>query len=358
MSIRRVGVLLGKELRQGWRNVMFVFAVVMPIVFTILVSLLFGSVFSGKARLGLVDQGGSAIVGQAAGLASLDVKVYDSPQALRAATADGMVDIGLVLPAGFDAQVQRGERAVLAAYVWGESSLKNRTVAATAFTNLLRDLTGQEAPVAIATDILGDSGSVPWEKRLLPIIVLMAVILGGGIVPAALLVEEKQKRTLRALTTSAASLGEVFAAKGMLGWIVSMAMAVITLLLNRAWGPEPELLLLSLAVGAVMAACIGILLGAFIKDMPMFMTVVKAGGLFLYAPGIIYMFPEIPQWIGRIFPTYYIVQPALEITQQGGGWTDVAPELAVLVALNAILIAIIAAVVHRAPETEGALNPA
>jgi ABC-2 type transport system permease protein len=212
--------------------------------------------------------------------------------------------------------------------------------------------------VEIATTVLGDGASVPWEKRLLPLIVLLAIILGGSVVPAALLVEEKQKRTLRALTTTAASLGEVFAAKGLLGVIVSMIMAVITLLLNRAWGPEPLLLLLSLGLGAVMAACIGILLGAFIKDMNMFMTVVKASGILLYAPALVYMFPGIPQWIGRIFPTYYIIQPALEITQQGGAWADVAPELAVLAALDLALIAVIMGVAHRAPETEGALNPA
>ncbi len=358
MSIRRVGVLLGKELRQGWRNVIFVFAVVIPIVVTILVSLLFGSVFSGKARVGLVDSGNSELIGRATGLAALDVKLYDSPQALRAATAQGLVDLGIVLPDDFDGQIRRGEKAVLTAFVWGESTLKNRAVAAATFTTLVRDIAGQETPVEIVTDTLGDGASMPWEKRLLPLIVLLAVVLGGAVVPAALLVEEKQKRTLRALTTTSASLGEVFAAKGLLGVIVSVAMAVITLLLNRAWGPEPALLLLSLALGAVMAACIGILLGAFIKDMSMFMTVVKGSGILLYAPGLIYMFPEIPQWIGRIFPTYYIIQPALEITQQGGRWADVAPELAVLVALDALLIAIIAAVVHRAPETEGALNPA
>jgi ABC-2 type transport system permease protein len=358
MSIRRVGVLLGKELSQGWRNVIFIFAVVMPVVLTIVVSLLFGTVFSGKARVGLVDQGGSELVGRASGLASLDVKLYDSPQALRAAAAGGMLDIGIVLPAGFDEQIRRGEKTVLTAYLWGESTLKNRAVAAATFTTLVRDIAGQEAPVEIATTVLGNGASVPWEKRLLPLIVLMAVILGGSMVPAALLVEEKQKRTLRALTTTSASLGEVFAAKGLLGGIVSIVMAVITLLLNRAWGPEPVLLLVSLALGAAMAACIGVLLGAFVKDVSMLMTVVKGGGILLYAPALVYMFPEIPQWIGRIFPTYYMIQPALEITQQGGTWAAVAPELAVLVALDVILVAIIAFVVHRAPETEGALNPA
>ena len=149
-----------------------------------------------------------------------------------------------------------------------------------------------------------------------------------------------------------------FAAKGALGWFLSMVMALVTLLLNRAWGPQPALLLVTLALGALMAAAIGILGGAFIRDANMLMTVVKGGGIFLYAPGLIYMFPEIPQWIARIFPTYYLIQPVIEITQEGGGLASVAPELAVLVILTAILLALIAVVVRRAPATEGALNPA
>ncbi len=358
MSIRRVGVLLGKEFRQGWRNVIFIFAVVMPVAITIIVSLLFGSIFSGKARLGLADEGSSEIVARALGLTSLQVRVYPSSQALRAAVAEGMADVGIVLPAGFEERIKRGEQAAITAYIWGESTLKNRTVAGTAFVTLARELTGQEAPVTLETSVVGKGTNIPWEARLLPFIVLLALIIGGAMVPAALLVEEKQKRTLRALTTTSASLGEVFAAKGALGAIVSVVMAVVTLVLNRAWGPEPGLLLLTLALGAIMAAAIGILVGGFIKDMNMLMTAAKGGGIILYAPGFIYMFPEIPQWIGRFFPTYYLIQPVVEIVQQGGSWASVAPELAVLVALDVVLLAAIAFVVHRAPETEGALNPA
>jgi ABC-2 type transport system permease protein len=358
MSIRRVSVLVMKEFGQGWRNVLFVFAVVGPVVLTIVISLLFGTIFSGKARLGLVDEGASQLGNRAAERASWDVTTYASSEALAAATAAGSVDMGVVLPPGFDEQVQSGETATITAYMWGESTLKNRAVATTAFATLVRDIAGQEVPVEIETSVLGDRTSLPWETRLLPFIVLMAMILGGSMVPAASLVGEKQKRTLRAVTTTSASLGEVFAAKGLLGAAVSTTMAVVTLILNRAWGPEPVLLLVSLALGAVMAACLGLLLGAFIKDIGTLLTVVKAGGLLLYAPALVYMFPEFPQWTGRIFPTYYLIQPVIEITQQGGTWAGVAPELAILVGLNLVLIAVLALVIHRAPETEGALNPA
>ena len=41
MSLRRVGVLVGRELARGPRNFMFVFATVVPLVLTVVLSLLF-----------------------------------------------------------------------------------------------------------------------------------------------------------------------------------------------------------------------------------------------------------------------------------------------------------------------------
>jgi ABC-2 type transport system permease protein len=101
-----------------------------------------------------------------------------------------------------------------------------------------------------------------------------------------------------------------------------------------------------------------VLLGAFIKDVNTLFTVIKAGGLLLYAPALVYLFPDIPEWVGRIFPTYFIIQPVVEITQKGAAWADVAPELAVLVLLILLMLGVITAVVRRAARFEGTLNMA
>lgn len=358
MSIRRILVLLAKELVHGRSNLMFIFAIVMPVMITLLIWLLFGTVFSGKARLGLVAESPSQLVDQALALEGMMVKTYPSASALRDAVGNGEVDLGVVIPAGFDQQVSQGERTTLAVYVWGESTLKNRVIPSAALLALIRDLAGQETPVEIIASTLGAGENIPWEKRLLPFIMLMTIVLGGSMVPAASLVEEKEKRTLRALTTTPASLAEVFAAKGLLGAILAIVMAFVTLILNGALGQAPGLLLLALALGAIFAATIGILLGAFIKDINTLFTVVKGAGILLYAPAIVYLFPELPAWVGRIFPTYYMIQPVVEITQQGASFADVAPELAILVALILAMVAIIAALISRASRYEGSLNPA
>ena len=357
MNLRHVLVLLQKEFSRGLRNFMFIFAIVVPLVITAVVTLLFGTVFSGKARLGIVDQGDSQIPAMVAELDSIQFATYESDAQLREVTEDGDVDVGIVIPAGFDATVQADETATFTAYIWGESLIRDRASAATAFTNSVRDLIGVEAPIDIVTITLGDEDAISWEARLLPFIVLMTIVIGGSMVPATSLVDEKQKRTLRALTTTPASLADVLIAKGAMGAILSLVMGVVILILNRAFGQEPVLLVVTLALGAILAAAFGMLLGAFVKDINTLFTVVKGIGILLYAPAIIYLFPSLPQWISQIFPTYYMIQPVIEITQEGAGWAEVAPELGILVGLIVALIGIVTFVVQRAPQSEGALNP-
>jgi len=76
---------------------------------------------------------------------------------------------------------------------------------------------GSNVPVEIVTVPLGEPGGLPWTERLLPLVVLMAVFFGGLMIPASSLINEKQKRTLEALNVTPATLGDVFAAKGVMG---------------------------------------------------------------------------------------------------------------------------------------------
>jgi ABC-2 type transport system permease protein len=348
MSLKRISVLLGKELIWGPKNTLFIFAIVVPVVLTLLIHLLVGTFFSGKPRLGLFDGGQSQMVTGLQQMDALVLQTYESPDALYTAVESGVVDVGLILPAGFDEQIRGETAASLTIYVYGESLLRDRAFLGTTIASELRSLVGQESPVTIVTETLGDGQSIPWEERLLPFIVLMAVILGGTMVPATSLVEEKQKRTLTAVTTAATSLEEIFMAKGILGFVLSLGMGIVILILNRAFGAEPLLLVGLLALGAIMAVTFGVLLGAFVKDINTLFATIKGLGILLYAPALIYLFPSIPQWIGRLFPTYYIIGPIVDVTQNGAGWADIWLDVLILVLLNLVLVGVIAYVARQA----------
>lgn len=347
MSLRQVAILLGKEFQHGSRSFIFIFAIVVPLVVTLVVSLVFGTLFSDKPKLGIAPEGGSRLVAMAAEIDSVVSREYPSAAELREAVAGGAVDMGLALPPDFDQAVISGTRTELTAYIWGESLLKNRAILGAAIAHLIRELAGQEAPVEIVTATVGDGESIPWSDRLLPFVVMISVLISGVMVPATSLVGERQKRTLGALTITPTSLGEVLVAKGLLGFIMSLVTGILILILNRAFGTQPVLLILVLALGGALSAGFGVLLGTLTKDINTLFATIKGIGIFLYALAIVYLFPAIPSWIGRIFPTYYIVGPIVEIALKGGGWPDIAVEVLILVGLIGAMVAAVAIAARR-----------
>ena len=352
MNIRRIYVLLGKELRYSSKNFIFVFAIVIPIVLSLIVTLLFGSLFSGKPKLGINDQGDSELAALLTNTEALLSKEYSSDDELRAAVERGAVDFGLVIPQQFDTSLKSGDEAQLSGYMWGESLLRNRAAIATSLVVLVREMVGQEVPVEIISTSLGEGQDIPWEKRIFPFIVFMAIILGGTMVPATSLVDEKQKRTLKALVITPATLGDVFTSKGLFGFLVSILVAVLILFLNRAFGNQPYLLVGVLALSALMAAAFGVLLGAFIKDINTLFAVIKGMGLLLYAPVFIYLFPGIPEWIGKLFPTYYMIGPIIDISQKDATWSQVAQDVYVLMGLILLLVVLLTFVSRRESAKE------
>ena len=350
MNLKRVGILLGKELWQGPKSFMFIWVIVLPIVLSLVLSLIFGALFSEKPKLGVLDEGSSQLVTMAEQLTSMVTKDYGSVSEIKQAVESGAVDVGMVLPTDFDSSVMQGEETELTTYIWGESLAKNRIILGATIANLVRELVGHEAPVEIETITLGDEVSIPWNDRLLPLIVLMAVFLGGLFLPAISVINEKEKKTLEALVITPTTIGDIFVAKGLLGIILSLFMGVVILILNQAFGAEPMLLILVLALGAIMAAEIGLICGALLKDITTLFAIWKLGGILLFGPAIIYMFPQIPQWIGRVFPTYYLLQPIIEISQRGGGWPNIATNIFILVGLDLILIGVVVFALRRTKQ--------
>ena len=353
MNLRRIFVLLGKEFIHGPKSFIFIWAIVAPIGFTLVVTLAFGTFFSEKPNLGIVDQGNSQLVVMAEELDSVIIKEYDTIPKIKEATENGSVDMGIVLPADFDSAVSQAEKVEIEAYLWGESLAKNRTILSITVANLVRKLSGQDVPVEIESVTLGEEVSIPWNERLLPFLVLMGVFFGGLMLPSTSLIEEKQKKTLDALVITPATIGEIFIAKGILGIVLSVFMGIAILALNQAFGTHFLLLIMVLALGAIMAVEIGLICGILIKDITTLFTVWKSGGILLFAPVFIYMFPQIPEWIGRIFPTYYALQPVVEISLWGGGWSEIALDVFILIGIDLLLVGMVMLLLKKTKKFAG-----
>jgi ABC-2 type transport system permease protein len=352
MSIRRVLVLMKKDIKHCLMGFFFIFSVIGPLLVTLLVNLVFGSIFSGKPKLGITYESSSEIVESIKRVNYIIVSEYSTEEKLKQAVRIGSSDVGVVFVKDFDAKIKKGELTKLTAYIWGESHLKNRAIVSSAILQHIRAFSGVKNPVDITLVSLGEKVNTPWQDRFLALIVLLAIFIGGFTIPAALLVEEKQKYTMGAITTTPLTQREIFAAKGLVGIMVSVIVGTLILVLNQAFNTQLPFIILILWLGAIMAACFGLIVGAFIKEIASLHTVIKALGLIIYGPGIVAIFPQIPAWVGKMFPTYYVMNPLLEISRKGGAWSTVYGDILILVGILIVLILIVITIANKVQQQE------
>jgi len=343
--MRHVLTLIKNDILHQPKDAIIVMSIAMPVVLALFVNLAFGNIFTDQPKLGIYDADHSQVIQLLKENPAIVVKTFDSEASLRAATSSGAEDMGLVLPDGFDSAINSGS-VQLKAYVWGESLTKNRTLIPVALADAVHQLSGATAPVDIQFVALGEPPSLPWNNRLLPLVVLMAVFFGGMMLPASSLINEKQKRTLEAVYVTPCTLGEIFWAKGIIAAALAFFMGVLTLAIS-GYVSGLAALLIPLALGAMMAAEIGLIAGAYIGDMNTLYATWKFGGLLLFGPAIVFMFPTIPQWLGYIFPTFYVVKPVVDISVSGMSLGAETLYLGILAGLVILGLFIVAAVVRR-----------
>ena len=346
MSLTRTFKVLGKEFRLGPRSPVFLWVLFLPVLFTLVIQVTFGSLFDPQPRLGIVDQGSSTITTAVQGMEGIDLTLLDNADDLKAQVEADNLDAGLVLPAGFDDQVRSGARPPLEFYVGGESLASNRIILAVTTVDLVREIEGSTPPVDVAVVALGDEG-LPIAVRMVPFIMMYALVVAAVFLPAFSIADEREKGTLNALIVTPVKLSEVITAKGFLGVILALAMTVFTLFLNNALGADPLALFVVLLFGSILCVEIGLIFGTVSKDSTAVFALIKGTGILLIGPTAFYIWPDWPQWIGKLFPTYWVINPIFEVTLNNAGLGDVGVELLVAAGIIVVLGAAVVALTRR-----------
>lgn len=348
MSLLRAWRIAARDLRLGPRSPVFLFAIVMPVAMSFLISAVFGGLLDPDPRLAIVDLGSSELTSAARDLDGVAVTVMDEADRLRDRVEAHDFDAGIILAAGFDNTLRSGGQPDLEFLVSGESLASNRIVLAVTATDLIRDVSGEEPPVAVAVTPIGDEDFVPIENRLLPIVVYYAVVIAALFLPASSLLDEREKHTLDAVLVTPTSMSEVLMGKGVLGVMMGVTLGVASLAMNQAMGERPLQVVLFLLIGSIMMAELGLILGALVKDANSLYTAIKGAGVFIALPVIFIIWPTLPQWISKLAPTYYFLQPVYDIGLNGMGISDFWVEFIVACAISVALVPILMAVGRRA----------
>jgi ABC-2 type transport system permease protein len=267
----------------------------------------------------------------------IELTVLDDVDELTSRVEANDLDAGIVLPAGFDDAVRAGDQPPLQFFIGGESYAANRLVLTVTALDLMREVEGSEAPVEVVLESFGEE-ALPINLRLVPILVFYALVMAGVFVPASSLVEEKEQGTLMAMLVTPVKASEVLVSKWLFGVVLATVMSAVTLALNGALGNRPHEVLFVLLVGAVLVSMIGLLVGVLSKDSTVMFGLIKGMGILLFAPAVFYLFPDWPQWIAKLFPLYWVIDPIWRVSVMGESITGVWFELGVALAISAALL--------------------
>lgn len=344
--MRRAGWVLVKDLRLGPTSPLLLWGLILPLLLTLLVRGVFGDLLDAAPTLLLVDEGAPQTAAALTAAGAVDVRTAPDAEEVRAAVADGTIDAGLVLPAGFDDALVGRQQPPLDVVLAGASLPSARTVVLAAVLEALREVSGQTVDVAVDVVTVGEE-TVPLDVRLLPLLVMYAVTIPGAMIPAFGLVEEKERGTAGALLVAPLSVRELLLAKGTLGVLLAGIASLLTLMLNDAWGAAPAALALALTLGAVMLALLGLLAGVWASDANTLFALWKAVGVLLFLPVVFFLFPDLPRWPATVMPAYYFLAPTYAVTVEGAGLADVAPTLAGALLICAGLLAVVVLLAGR-----------
>jgi hypothetical protein len=274
---RIVRAILSKDLVDALRDSRVLGALLAPVLIGLLYSFMIrDGTPKPQAKVGIVTSSQTtldAALRQVAGRAvRLSFQQAGDEAQLRSLVAAKKVDIGLVLPPGFDAAVKGGGSPTLLVLLPPSPSYGGDYVAA-ALDRALQTLSqrGPPAQVTLVTVRLTPSSSDLVMTRLgmrnffvLWSIVFLLATVAVVAVPTSI-TEEVQTRTLDSLLLIG-SYGDVVAAKALFGVIYAIVGVPIMLVITRVHPAAPFEFALIMTLSAVSLVGIGLLLGSLLSS--------------------------------------------------------------------------------------------
>jgi hypothetical protein len=196
----------------------------------------------------------------------------DSPAAVKGAVQDKKADLGLVLPAGFDASLAAGSTPSMT-LVRPEGSTSGADYVTSVLNAALRQMAGQKTPAGISLETVKEPSSavsvmtsVGIRNYMVLATLIMIVAMIAIYVLPVLLTEEYEKKTADALLLVGTQT-DIVAAKVLVG-LFAIAVSIPLLLIVTRLSPA-NIALFAGALGALSVALIGVglLLGALVKSV-------------------------------------------------------------------------------------------
>lgn len=315
MHGRMVKTIFRKDLIDAIRDSRVLVAIIVPLAIGLIYNFIFNDTTPKPSATVAYTSAGATTLPQllkneAGDSVKLTFKQQEDGAAVRDAINDKDADIGLIVPAGFDAAVKAGQQPTLTV-IQRDPATSGGAYVAAALTPALRQLAGQAPPAKIeatSSKVSPSNQSVFDRLGLRKYFVLVMVIFLIGMIcllaVPTILTDETEKKTLDALVMIA-SYADVIFAKALVGLCYIVVAAILLLGLARLGPSAPVIFVGGLLLFSIALLGFGLLLGQLFKSAQQLNT--WSGFLLgpLIAPAFLVGFdlPHIVEIILDILPT-------------------------------------------------------
>lgn len=192
---------------------------------------------------------------------------YESLEQMQHRLAEAeTTEIGLVLPDDLDAQLARGERPEINAYVPYFISDEDAQSAKQLVEEEIAFWSGKEVSINLQServfmDMESNGAAVPFTLTM-----IYALTLVGVVMIPNLMVEEKKGKTMDALLVSPATPGLITIGKALAGLVYALIGAGIVMVLYTPIILNWPLAILAVLIGSIFVVIIGLILGTLFEN--------------------------------------------------------------------------------------------
>jgi ABC-2 type transport system permease protein len=375
----RALAIAGVNLRRLFRDRMGLFFIfVLPVVLIVVL----GTVFGGRTapRLGVVVMNGGALASELVdgirdGEVSLEITMPPDEAQLRAAVEEGSLELGLVVPAGYDAALREGRRTevtVIGAPTTVLSALRSAVDTAVAAQatriraarlvqaetgisfeqaiGVAADVQAQTPGVEVAVERIGEGifpeGTVAFAPGAQSQLVLFMFLT--SMTAATQIILSRQLGVSRRMLAAPIGMTTIVVGEVLGRFGVAMVQGLFIVFLSALafgvpWG-DPLAAGLVVVTFALVGTGAAMVVGVFANDVDQAGALGVMAGMLLGALGgamvPLEIFPEPMHSIAYVTPHAWAIQGLRSVGLHESGVADIMPELAVLGLFAVSLVAL------------------
>ncbi len=346
-----VRTIVAKDLRLFARDRFYAFVSALTLVAFAVVFWLLPADDDTSLTVGIRLPGGEELLAEAGDDEGLEVVAFDTSSELHDAVAAGELVAGLDFPPDFLDAVAAGRRSTVRVVLSADAPDALRPLLEGAAREVAFAIAGREPPVTLVDAdqiVLGvdRGGPLPIREQLRPLLIVV-VLLTEMFALASLVASEIAQRTAVAVVTTPARVGDLLAAKAVLGTGLAFGQVVVIAAVTGTIQRSPAIVLTTLLFGALLVTGVGLLAGATGGD---FVAIVFWSVLFfvpLAIPAFTVLFPGTPSLWVRALPSYGLVESLVRAVAFDERWRDVGPYLALLAGWCGLVLTAGTAVLRR-----------